>query len=111
MSSLTNTAERNTAARASRGVYALHDSLLNKDVGFSRAERRSLGLDGLLPDRHLCLEEQTTHELEHGRGKATALEKFIGLAALQDRNGTLFYRVLVENLPELVPVVDGGRIR
>ena len=88
-----------------RGADLMEHPLLNKDLGFVDEERDELGLRGLLPPRILSIDEQVALELEHVRRKADELEQYIGLAALQDRNETLFYRLLVENIEEFMPVV------
>jgi malate dehydrogenase (oxaloacetate-decarboxylating) len=88
-----------------RSSALLGARLLTKDLGFPLDERAAFGLNGLLPDRVLTIEEQLALELEHIRRKADPLEQYIGLSALQDRNATLFYRLLAEHAEEFLPIV------
>ena len=96
---------RPAQVRWSRGEQVLRDPTLNKDAAFTAAERRHLGLEGLLPPHVLTLEQQVAMELEHIFSKDDPLEQYIGLVALLDRNETLFYRLLTENLERLAPIV------
>ncbi|HEY5727522.1 MAG TPA: NAD-dependent malic enzyme [Acidimicrobiia bacterium] len=87
------------------GNALLGSRLLTKEQAFPVDERQAFGLTGLLPDRVLTIEEQADLAMGHLRRSEDPLDRYITLAALQDRNATLFYRVLVDNLEELLPVV------
>jgi len=88
-----------------QGAEIFGHPLLNKDAAFTARERDELGLRGLLPWRIATMDEQVALEIEHLRGKNDDMEKYIGLMALQDRNETLFYRLLGDHLEELAPIV------
>ncbi len=88
-----------------RGVHLLHEPRWNRGTGFTPAERRNLGLEGLLPPRVLTIEQHAARILESLAQKADDLERYIGLIALQDRNETLFYRVLIDHLSAMMPII------
>jgi malate dehydrogenase (oxaloacetate-decarboxylating)(NADP+) len=88
-----------------RGVQILSDPLLNKGTAFTERERDVLGLRGLLPPRIFTLDEQVQRSLTAVRQKPTALEKYIYLVNLQNRNEVLFYRLVVDNIEEMAPLI------
>ncbi len=88
-----------------RPVDYLHDPRLNKGTAFTAEEREALGLRGLLPPRLVTAEDQEVRILENLRSKPSALEQYIYLTALQDRNEHLFYRILAAHIEEIMPVV------
>ena len=89
----------------SRGEQILRDPSQNKDAAFTHAERKKLGVEGLLPPAVLTIQQQMAMELEHIFQKSDPLEQYIGLVALLDRNEILFYRLMVENLERLTPII------
>ena len=83
----------------------LDTPLLNKGTAFPEDERRALGLLGLLPPHVATIEEQLARTYENYCRKESDLERYIFLAALQDRNEVLFYRLLQEHIAEMTPIV------
>lgn len=87
------------------GTEILHDPFFNKGMAFSEKERDVLGLWGLLPPKVLTIEQQEEKFLNRLRKQPTDLDKYITMISLQDRNRTLFYKVLMDNLEELTPII------
>ena len=87
------------------GVKLLHDPVHNKGTAFTDAERDALGLRGLLPPRACSAAEQELRVLGNLRNKATDLERYLFLVSLQDRNEILFYRVVINHIEEIMPLI------
>ncbi|HTY37867.1 MAG TPA: NAD-dependent malic enzyme [Bacteroidota bacterium] len=88
-----------------RGQQILHDPSLNKGSAFTEEERISLGLEGLLRPRHSDIWTQQKRNFEMYERKHDDIEKYIYLQSLLNRNETLFYRLLCDNLIEMLPIV------
>jgi len=87
------------------GVDLLHDPVWNKGTAFTEEERDALDLRGLLPP-HVCTQdEQVQRVVENFGKKPNDLEKYILMIALQDRNETLFYRVVLDHVEEMLPII------
>ncbi|KDO86070.1 hypothetical protein CISIN_1g007456mg [Citrus sinensis] len=98
-----------------RGTDILHDPWFNKDTGFPLTERDRLGLRGLLPPRVISFEQQYARFMESFRSlekntegqpnKVVSLAKWRILNRLHDRNETLYYRVLIDNIKDFAPII------
>ncbi len=92
-------------ALPSKGVDWLNNPVFNKGTAFTDAERDALGLRGLLPPHVQSMDEQVRRVMANFRAKSSDLERYIQLVALQDRNETLFYRVVMDHLEEMMPII------
>ena len=88
-----------------KGTDWLHDPIFNKGTAFTENERDALGLRGLLPPHVQTMDEQEQRVMNNFRSKSNDLERYIQIAALQDRNETLFYRVVMNHLEEMMPII------
>jgi malate dehydrogenase (oxaloacetate-decarboxylating)(NADP+) len=87
------------------GFELLHNPALNKGTAFTEKERDEFGLRGLLPPHVHSQKEQIIRVLKNFRAKTTPLSKYIYLMGLKDRNETLFYRAVVDNIEEMMPII------
>jgi malate dehydrogenase (oxaloacetate-decarboxylating) len=92
-------------ARNLRGMALLNRQRLNKGTAFTNEERTRLGLHGLLPPQVETLDEQAVRAYEAYNHKNDDLERHIYLRALQDTNEVLFYRLLLDHIEEMTPII------
>ena len=92
-------------ANLPRGLALLQSPTLNKGTAFTEEERDALGLRGLLPPQVQSQADQLDRVLGNLREQTNNLARYVSLIALQDRNETLFYRLLVDHIEEMMPLI------
>src|SRR5688500_18352241 len=96
---------KSTMAGKKKNVALLSDKSANKATAFSRKEREALKIRGLLPYAVSSQEIQMQRVMFNLHRKEYDIERYIFLSALQDKNERLFYRAVVENLEEIMPLI------
>ena len=83
----------------------LRDKSLNKSIAFTRAERKRLGLQGLLPHAVSTQKQLEARVMEALRRAPRDIDRYMILSSMQERNEQLFYRTVIDNLEELLPII------
>lgn len=87
------------------GTALLETSLLNKESAFSEEERRAFNLEGLLPQAVETIEQQVNRAYQQFSQFNNDLDKHIYLRNIQDTNETLYYRLIIDYLAEMMPII------
>ena len=87
------------------GPSLLETPLLNKGSAFSKEERGSFNLTGLLPPRFESIDEQAERAYRQYSCFQTNINKHIYLRAIHDNNETLFFKLVQNNLAEMLPII------
>ncbi|MCB8960777.1 MAG: NAD-dependent malic enzyme [Ardenticatenales bacterium] len=88
-----------------RGTQLLHDPDQNKGTAFSQQEREQFGLRGLLPPRIFSQGEQVQRVMDSFQRQTSDIEKYVFMMSLKDRNLGLFYRVVLDHLETMMPII------
>jgi len=88
-----------------RGAALTTDPMLNKGTCFTLDEREELDLRGLMPPAVCAPAEQEARAYDNFLRAADDVSKYLFLTALQDRNETLFYRLILDHLEEMAPII------
>ena len=88
-----------------KGIEIINDKSINRGTTFKRSERAELGLNGLLPYAVFSEDVQLKRVMNALRRMTTDLERYSSLSVIQQYNETLFYRVVMDNIEELLPII------
>jgi malate dehydrogenase (oxaloacetate-decarboxylating)(NADP+) len=88
-----------------RGFEILHDKTLYRSIAFTRRERERLGLRGLLPYKVSSERDLVERVMEILSRTPNDLDKYMLLSSMQERNERLFYRVVIDHIETILPII------
>ena len=88
-----------------KGFEIIRDKSAYKSIAFTHEEREQLGLRGLLPHKVSTQEELISRVMEALRRQEKNIDKYMTLSSLQERNENLFYRVTIDHIKEIMPLI------
>jgi malic enzyme len=92
-------------ARQQARLRRVAQPIVEQGFGVHAAERTKLGLEGILPPQFNDMAMQAQRSYEGIQRHAEPIDKYVALAALQDRNEHLFYRVVRDHIEEFMPII------
>jgi malate dehydrogenase (oxaloacetate-decarboxylating)(NADP+) len=92
-------------SKMKKGIEVLRDKMLYKSISFSRKERDRLGLRGLLPHAVISQEQLVERVMEALRRQPGDIDKYMILSSIQERNERLFYRIVIDHIEEIMPLI------
>ncbi|CAK7223873.1 hypothetical protein SCUCBS95973_005326 [Sporothrix curviconia] len=87
------------------GYQVLREAHWNKGLSFTPEERVSKNLTGLVPHVMESLDMQCMRALKMIRSRPSNVDKYLYLSTVKGENVDLFYRLLIDNASELMPLV------
>ncbi len=90
---------------AHKGKYLMAIPEINKGSAFTREERDTFGLVGKLPDEIESLDQQVARYYAQFQKIESDLDKNNFLNRLKQQNNTVFYRLAMEHIKEMLPIV------
>ena len=88
-----------------RGYELLRDKRAYRSLAFTREERERYGLRGLLPYRVVDDRQLAERVMTNLRQLDTDLDRYVALSSLQERNERLYYRIVIDHIEELLPII------
>ncbi|KAH7152361.1 hypothetical protein B0J13DRAFT_261414 [Dactylonectria estremocensis] len=87
------------------GYQIVREPFWNKGLAFTPEERVSKNLTGLLPHTMESLQTQCARAMKMIHTRSTPIDKYLYLSSIKDQNIDLFYRLLIDNVRDLMPLV------